>query len=99
MRAPHARGPISANVFGWLRRENPVDVPRVLDLDLARWLDGADPVSDDDLQITLWSLYELHYRGFDDVDDSWEWSPECLSVRAALEQRSRRLFGCGPRMS
>jgi len=87
MRAPQARGPISTNVLDWLRREAAVDVPRVLELDQARWLDGVDPVSDDDLQITLWSLYELHYRGFDDVDDSWEWSPECLAVRAALEQR------------
>ncbi len=87
MRAPQARGPISSNVLGWLRREAPVDVPRVLDLDLAQWLDGVDPISDEDLQITLWSLYELHYRGFDDVDDSWEWSPECLAVRAGLEQR------------
>lgn len=87
MRAPQARGPISSNVLGWLRREAPVDVPCVLELDLAGWLDDADPVSDEDLQITLWSLYELHYRGFDDVDESWEWSPECLAVRAALEQR------------
>lgn len=87
MRAPRARGPISNAVLGWLRREAPVDVAGVLDLDLAGWLQDIDPLSDEDLQITLWSLYELHYRGFDDVDDSWEWSPECLTVRAALEQR------------
>jgi hypothetical protein len=85
MRAPLARGPISSSVLSWLHREVPVHVPPVLDL-IGR-LDDTDPVTDDDLQLTLWLLYELHYRGFDDVDDSWEWSPGCLTVRAALELR------------
>ena len=35
-------------------------------------------------------LYELHYGGFDEVDDGWEWSPECLAVRRALEQLFER---------
>lgn len=43
------------------------------------------PDDDDDLQITLWALYELHYRGFDDVDDSLEWQPELIEVRRSLE--------------
>ena len=42
---------------------------------------------DDDAQISLWTLYELHYRGFDDVDDALEWQPELLQLRRALEQR------------
>ncbi|MFI5428843.1 hypothetical protein [Aeromicrobium sp. UC242_57] len=33
------------------------------------------PDNDLDLHICLWALYELHYRGFDDVDDHLEWQP------------------------
>lgn len=28
----------------------------------------------------------MHYRGFDGVDGAWEWDPELLKVRAALER-------------
>jgi hypothetical protein len=41
---------------------------------------------EDDLQISLWALYELHYRGFDDVEDRYEWDPEILTVRGQLEE-------------
>jgi hypothetical protein len=47
---------------------------------------SAEPDHDDDAQIALWALYELHYRGFDDVDDDLEWQPELLEVRCGLEQ-------------
>ncbi len=45
---------------------------------------------DGDRQITLWALYELHYGGFCDVDDRWEWSTECLEVRKHLEHDLER---------
>ncbi|WP_210491866.1 iron-containing redox enzyme family protein [Patulibacter sp. SYSU D01012] len=44
-----------------------------------------DPFGDEDLQLALYVLYELHYRGFDGVDDDWEWSPALLGLRARLE--------------
>ncbi len=44
------------------------------------------PDHDDDARIALWALYELHYRGFDDVDDALEWQPDLLRVRRDLEQ-------------
>lgn len=48
----------------------------------------CEPVWDDqDLQLALWCCYELHYRGFEDVDDGWEWHPAILGFRASLEQR------------
>lgn len=43
--------------------------------------------TDEDLHLALWICYELHYRGFDDAASGWEWNPELLAVRAALEQR------------
>jgi heme oxygenase-like protein len=48
---------------------------------------GTDPLTDDDLQLSLAVCYELHYRGFDEVDDGWEWDPELLRLRALLEER------------
>ncbi len=45
-----------------------------------------DPLADEDLHLALYLLYELHYRGLEDVDDRWEWSPSLLRLRARLEQ-------------
>jgi Iron-containing redox enzyme len=55
-------------------------------------------VEDDheDAQLSLWLLYELHYRGFDGVDDALEWDPDLLRLRRRLEtdleQRLRARF-------
>jgi heme oxygenase-like protein len=46
---------------------------------------SVDPVFGEDLQLSLYLLYELHYRGFDEVDERWEWQPQLLGVRAMLE--------------
>lgn len=55
-----------------------------------------EPASHDDRALSLWVLHELHYRGFDDVDDRWEWSPATLDLRwrleSELEGRLRRRF-------
>jgi hypothetical protein len=48
---------------------------------------ATDPLTDDDLQLSLAICYELHYRGFDEVDDDWEWNPDLLALRATLEER------------
>lgn len=48
--------------------------------------DGAETVLNDcDLQIALWGLYELHYRGFTDVDEGMEWDPQLIAIRGRLE--------------
>jgi hypothetical protein len=49
--------------------------------DPARWL------GDEDLQLTLFVMYELSYRGWDGVDDGWEWHIGLLGLRRAAEQR------------
>jgi hypothetical protein len=48
---------------------------------------GRPAWHDDDLQLALWCCYELHYRGFDDVDERWEWNPAVIGFRGTLEQR------------
>jgi hypothetical protein len=42
-------------------------------------------LADDDWQLALYCCYELHYRGFEGVDERWEWEPSLLALRAALE--------------
>src|SRR3954451_5057802 len=49
-----------------------------------------DPLSGEDFQLALYALYELHYRGFDRVDDDWEWEPSLLTLRAELERPFER---------
>ena len=43
-------------------------------------------LEDEDVQLSLTCMYELHYRGLDGVDDDWEWQPDVLAARAALER-------------
>jgi hypothetical protein len=80
---PPSRGAISTFVLDALRREphalEPFQLPS-----------PADPLADDDLQLALYACYELHYRGFDGVDERWEWEPSLLALRAELEARFER---------
>ncbi|WP_327145952.1 iron-containing redox enzyme family protein [Nocardia sp. NBC_01327] len=46
---------------------------------------NADPFGDD-LQLALHLCYELHYQSFPSVDPAWEWDPDLLRFRAAMEQ-------------
>ena len=50
-------------------------------------LTGSAPAADswDDESISLWTLHELSFRGFEDADDRAEWDPELLVVRRGLE--------------
>jgi hypothetical protein len=75
---PAARGDLSAFVNEALAGE-----PRELAAPVVRA--PADPLADDDLQLALYVLYELHYRGFDGVPERWEWHPSLLAFRATLE--------------
>ncbi|MDQ6750826.1 MAG: iron-containing redox enzyme family protein [Actinomycetota bacterium] len=43
-------------------------------------------LEDEDLQLSLYVLYELHYRSFAGVDDRWEWEPSLLELRRRLER-------------
>jgi len=75
--APKARGRLGEVLLEALRNE-PASWHNVLDV---------APEHADDLQLCLWALYELHYRGFDDVSDALEWHPGPLTLRHELELR------------
>ncbi len=79
-RLPAARGEISAWMLETLlAAAEPVTPPAVARVE--------DPLTDDDLQLALYLLYELHYRGLPGVDERWEWAPPLLTLRAQLEQQ------------
>jgi hypothetical protein len=45
----------------------------------------GNATADDDLHLALWACYQLHYDGFDGLDDAFEWDPATLAFRARLE--------------
>jgi hypothetical protein len=74
---PRPRGPLSEAVAGALRYGllvPPADPG------------AADPYGED-LQLALYTCYELHYQGFAGADPCWEWEPELLRLRGAMERR------------
>jgi hypothetical protein len=84
MRRPTPRGPLSTALLGALSRE-PGPVPGLLEEAERAVARTQDVVADDDVQLSLLVLYELHYRGVDGVDDGWEWQPDLLRARGVLE--------------
>ena len=89
MKVPAARGPVSTALFN-ARAELPDTNGEALDA-LQRAVAGhlpatLDIIGDDDLQLTLFCLYELHYSGLEGVSDDWEWAPELVRVRQLLEK-------------
>jgi Iron-containing redox enzyme len=79
MLLPEARGELSDWLVRRLTSETDCGTPPVPD-------GRSDTWSDDDLQLALWCCYELHYRGFDDVADGWEWDLRVLAFRGTLER-------------
>jgi len=44
-------------------------------------------LDDEDCQLALWMLFELHFRGFDDADADLEWDPDLIGLRGEIEAR------------
>lgn len=85
MPVPEPRGPLSAAVIDVLRTErSPAELhPQSAD---DRYRDDPEAILlDDDAQLTLTMLYELHLAGLDGVDDSWGWDAHLLELRRRLE--------------
>ncbi len=85
MRLPRGRGPISDALCAALVGDSAV-LPGLAVL--VRWLDEVpNPLHDGDFQLAMALSYELHFRGLDGVDDSWEWQPDLLWLRSLMESR------------
>jgi hypothetical protein len=87
---PQPRGPLSASLFDHWTNDRPLGPART---------EGCDPVTDDDLHLALWACYQLHYDGFDTVDDVREWDPMTLAFRGVLERTFERALRAEHRAS
>jgi hypothetical protein len=90
MKLPASRGPRSSEILKVLTSDWTSDppaglMPAVLDAGVV-----SNPLTDEDLQLALLVLYELHYRGIEGVDDRWEWNPTLIGVRSLLEDQFER---------
>jgi Iron-containing redox enzyme len=74
---PPSRGPLSNAVTGFLRGGT-LEVPHGTPM--------RRVLADEDLHLALYLCYELHYRGFAEVDESLEWHPALLAFRRSLEE-------------
>jgi hypothetical protein len=91
---PEPRGPLTEELLTALRQ--PPGSVRLFGAGLA-FDSPAEALADDDLQLGLWTCYELHYAGFTDAHPGWEWEPELMSWVKALEVRfSSALRSCVP---
>ncbi len=74
---PPPRGPLSESLVAHWTGGGPPGI------DVAP---GIDPLIDDDLHLALWCCYQLHYRGFDGIEDEREWDLATLALRDRLER-------------
>lgn len=87
MNIPDPRGPLSSGLFSLLVEgpdTDPLTVAALQDR-VADRMSGVEDVLDEDVQLTLFCLYELHYGGLQGVDDGWEWNPGLIRIRQLLE--------------
>jgi hypothetical protein len=84
MRRPEPRGPLGRRLLQVLGGA-PAPAPELRTAGEQALARCTDVLADDDVQLALAVLYELHYRGVTGVDDRWEWSPDLIALRAALE--------------
>ncbi|MCW2134895.1 iron-containing redox enzyme family protein [Arthrobacter sp. VKM Ac-2550] len=88
MKMPTPRGPVSSILMDILATAPQHHVPALARLGPAmEAAAGVQLMDDDDLQLALFCLYELHYGGIEGVDDRWEWHPELTAFRLELERR------------
>lgn len=88
MKRPAARGPVSDALLTVLAGGPDgaaEDLELLYRLAATQLAETTDIIGDDDLQLALFCLYELHYTGLDGVPDQWEWEPDLLRVRRLLE--------------
>jgi hypothetical protein len=77
MQLPQVRGPLTGRLFPYLQGDS-TSLGAVSNVD-------EDQLVGDDFHLALYACYELHYRGFADVDERSEWDPEVISFRTSLE--------------
>lgn len=78
-------GPLSAALMVALtQRPDPTHVVPVAEA-VRGAVEVRDALRNEDFQLSLFLLYSLHYGSLAGADDEWEWDPDLLRARAALE--------------
>ena len=88
MNIPEPRGPISAGLCALLAGKPGTDPAGLAALHtlVTERLSVVEDLIDDDVQLALFCLYELHYGGLAGVSDRWEWHPGLIGLRQLLEE-------------
>ncbi len=81
---PLPRGPLSAQLL-YVLAEKPTALPHLAAAAHRLVANTPDALTDDDLQLTLLVLHELHHQGWPGVDDRWEWHPDLVALASVLE--------------
>lgn len=88
MLLPAARGELTAALLDTLLADPEAPPERFHQLAVLAenaLTETADLLRDEDIQLALFCLYELHYSGLDGVDPALEWEPELIRLRRTLE--------------
>lgn len=88
MRIPESRGPLSNALFALLAQapaEAGTGLGGLYHLAARQVAGTSDIIGDEDIQLALFCLYELHYSGLAGVSDNWEWEPALIRVRQLVE--------------
>lgn len=88
MKLPSPRGPVSTALLDVLQEAPGSDdaTAALLHEVTAALKQQTNIVTDDDLQLTLFCLYELHYGGLEGADERWEWNPGLIGCRNRIEE-------------
>ncbi|WP_022893086.1 iron-containing redox enzyme family protein [Agromyces subbeticus] len=86
MDVPSARGEVTEILIARLTAGERAPLDDLAATTTAALAASDDVLTDDDLQLALFLMYELHYGGLDGVADTWEWDPRLLAVRERIER-------------
>jgi Iron-containing redox enzyme len=86
MALPTPRGPVGEKLTALLTGPEHAPVGELAVAATEALAASDDLLVDDDLQLALFLMYELHYGGLEGVPDTWEWDPRLLAVRVPVER-------------
>ena len=90
LKIPEPRGPVTAGLLSLLSGHpgaDPSAQAHLHQLVTVQLPLVGDIIEDEDLQLALFCLYELHYTGPGRRGYRWEWNPDLIRVRHLLEVR------------
>lgn len=87
MRSPEARGVASEALLKVLPQTPNTEGIDALHGTVRSALGNSSGIlSDEDLQLSLFCLYELHYGGIEGAHSDWEWEPGLIAIRRDIER-------------